>query len=158
MDLITLSTILDPSTIDWVQAQAMLLELLNSGIAWLLASALTLGPILIGWFVRKVMDKLSGTNTSITTINRTVADNSALVNQLQGQQLQTQKLLVALITLSNLAPEKKDAMLQLVQDNQIDIQSMVQQAKDTAALDAVQAKVVEDATSLLQDLAKKVGV
>lgn len=158
MNLIMLTSILDPSAIDWANAEQMLLELLNSGIAWLLATALTLGPVLIGWFVRKVMDKLSGANTSINTINTTVANNSALVSQLQAQQLQTQKLLIALITMSNLNVEKKEQMLGLIKQSDIDINGMIAKAQETVALDATAQKITDEATSLLADLAKKVGV
>ena len=151
-------TAFDPSTVDWANIEAMLLELMSSGFTWFLGAAMTLGPVLIGWFVRKVMDKLTGANQSIATINNTVAGNSELVKQLEQQQIQTQKLLVALITMSNLSVDKKEQMLALVQKADVDIAGMITQAKETVALDSAAQKAVEQATSLLADLAAKAGV
>jgi hypothetical protein len=151
-----LTEILDPSVLKWEEIQLMLLELLNSGLGWVLASGAVLAPVVINYVVRTLMNKLSNQAGAILNVDNKLAN---LTNEFQKEVKQletTQKVMIALVTMSGLPSEKKQLLLGMIEEN-ISATEMLAKAKELNVISEASQKAAAEADSLLQELIEKVG-
>jgi len=156
MNIFMLTEILDPSVLKWEEIQLMLLELLNSGLGWVLASGAVLAPVVINYVVRTLMNKLSNQAGAILNVDNKLAN---LTNEFQKEVKQletTQKVMIALVTMSGLPSEKKQLLLGMIEEN-ISATEMLAKAKELNVISEASQKAAAEADSLLQELIEKVG-
>ena len=156
--LMMTSELLSSTELQWAEIQLLLLELAGNATVYLVGAGTVLAPIIVNWIVRKLLDRLGGQAAAITQVNGNVT-HLADAFEAQAKQLeQTQRLMVAMISMSGLPSEKKGQLLDMVEKS-VSVPEMLQKAKElNATSDAATEKLKSEATSLLTNLVKELNL
>jgi hypothetical protein len=156
--LMMTSELLSGTELQWAEIQLLLIELAGNATVYLVGAGTVLAPVIINWIVRKLLDRLSGQAAAITQVNGNVT-HLADAFELQAKQLeQTQKLMVAMISMSGLPSEKKGQLLDMVEKS-VSVPEMLAKTKElNVNQDAATQQLKAQATSLLTNLAKELNI
>jgi hypothetical protein len=156
--LMMTSELLSSTELQWAEIQLLLLELAGNATVYLVGAGTVLAPIIVNWIVRKLLDRLGGQAAAITQVNGSVT-HLADAFEAQAKQLeQTQRLMVAMISMSGLPSEKKGQLLDMVEKS-VSVPEMLAKAKElNVTTDAVAQKLKSEATSLLTNLVKELNL
>ena len=156
--LMMTSELLSGTELQWAEIQLLLLELAGNATVYLVGAGTVLAPVIINWVIRKLLDRLSGQAAAINTVHNDVT-HLADAFEAQAKQLeQTQRLMVAMISMSGLPSEKKGQLLDMVEKS-VSVPEMLVKAKDlNVNQDAATQQLKAQATSLLTNLAKELNI
>lgn len=159
MNLLMIATdLLSGTELQWAEIQLMLLELASNATVYLVGAGTVIAPILVNWLVRKLLDKLGGQAAALNTVHKDVT-HLAGAFEAQAKQLEnTQRLMVAMISMSGLASEKKAQLLEMIEKS-VSVTDMLAKAKEiNVTQDAATQQLKAEATSLLTNLAKELNI
>jgi hypothetical protein len=156
--LMMTSELLSSTELQWAEIQLLLIELAGNATVYLVGAGTILAPVLINWIVRKLLDRLGGQAAAITQVNGNV-NHLAEAFEAQAKQLEnTQRLMVAMISMSGLASEKKTQLLEMIEKS-VSVPEMLAKAKElNITQDAATQQLKAEATSLLTNLAKELNI
>jgi hypothetical protein len=156
--LMMTSELLSGTELQWAEIQLLLIELAGNATVYLVGAGTVLAPVIINWIVRKLLDRLSGQAAAINTVHNDVT-HLADAFEAQAKQLEnTQRLMVAMISMSGLPSEKKGQLLDMVEKS-VSVPEMLAKAKDlNVNQDAATQQLKAQATSLLTNLAKELNI
>jgi hypothetical protein len=156
--LMMTSELLSGTELQWAEIQLLLLELAGNATVYLVGAGTVLAPVIINWVIRKLLDRLSGQAAAINTVHNDVT-HLADAFEAQAKQLeQTQRLMVAMISMSGLPSEKKAQLLDMVEKSG-SVPEMLAKAKElNVNQDAATQQLKAQATSLLTNLAKELNI
>jgi hypothetical protein len=158
MNILMMTELLSATELQWAEIQLMFLELASNATVYLVGAGTIIAPILVNWLVRSLLNKLSGQASAIHTVHNDVT-HLADAFELQAKQLEnTQRLMVAMISMSGLASEKKTQLLDMVEKS-VSVPEMLAKAKEiNVTQDAATQQLKAEATSLLTNLAKELNL
>jgi hypothetical protein len=156
--LMMTSELLSGTELQWAEIQLLLIELAGNATVYLVGAGTVLAPVIINWVIRKLLDRLSGQAAAINTVHNDVT-HLADAFEAQAKQLeQTQRLMVAMISMSGLPSEKKGQLLDMVEKS-VSVPEMLAKAKElNVNQDAATQQLKAQATSLLTNLAKELNI
>jgi len=156
--LMMTSELLSGTELQWAEIQLLLIELAGNATVYLVGAGTVLAPVIINWVIRKLLDRLSGQAAAINTVHNDVT-HLANAFEAQAKQLeQTQRLMVAMISMSGLPSEKKGQLLDMVEKS-VSVPEMLAKAKElNVNQDAATQQLKAQATSLLTNLAKELNI
>lgn len=156
--LMMTSELLSGTELQWAEIQLLLLELASNATVYLVGAGTVLAPVIINWLVRKLLDKLGGQAAAITTVHNDVTHLADAFKAQAVQLEQTQKLMVALVSMSGLPSEKKGQLLEMIEKS-VSVADMLAKAKEiNATTDAATQQLKTEAVSLLSQLSKDLNI
>lgn len=156
--LMMTSELLSGTELQWAEIQLLLIELAGNATVYLVGAGTVIAPIAINWVVRKLLDKLGGQAAAINTVHNDVSHLTDAF-KIQAEQLeQTQKLMVAMISMSGLPSEKKGQLLDMIEKS-VSVPEMLAKAKElNVTQDAAVQQLKTEAVSLLTQLTKDLNI